>query len=212
MKKFLKNPAITGSAAFWLGNILQASLRITIAANPAYQNDKPYLFAFWHGKQLLPVLQLVHHKTPKVALVSPSRDGALLEYWLKKLHYDIIRGSSRDGNVRSAVAMLQKLKAGYSVGFGVDGPIGPIYQVKPGITYMAQKSNVPIVPLGSAFANKWIFEKAWDRYQIPKPFTHAGYYIGEPFVVEKGMNLEKANIKLEALLHKVEEKAAELIN
>ena len=211
MKKLLKNPLVAGTAAFLVSKALHATLRITTAAHPSYNNKQPYLFAFWHGKQFLPVLQLVQHKTPKVGLVSPSRDGALLEVWLKNLHYDIIRGSSRDGNIRSTVAMIQKLKAGFSVGFGVDGPIGPIYKIKPGILYMAQKCNVPIVPLGSAFSSKWVLEKAWDRYQIPKPCARAGYYIGEPFVVTPDMDQEQARLDLEVLLQQAEATAAELI-
>ena len=211
MKKLLNNPAVTGRLAFWLANIFKITWHIKVVAHSNYCNNKPYLFAFWHGKQLLPVLQLVHHKTPKTALVSPSRDGNLLQFWLKKLGYDIIRGSSRDGNVRSTVRMLSKLRDGYSVGFGVDGPIGPIYQVKPGIIYMAQKCNIPIVPLGSAFSNKWILNKAWDKYQIPKLFSKVGYYIGEPIVFEQGNDLEQASVKLGDLLHEAENKAAELL-
>lgn len=211
MKKLLKNPNLIGSTAFWLANILQTTWQIKIVAHQNYKNNQPYLFAFWHGKQLLPVLQLIHHQTPKVALVSPSRDGNLLESWLKKLGYDIIRGSSREDNIRSTVQMLQKLRAGFSVGFGIDGPIGPIYQVKPGITYMAQKCNIPIVPLASACDQKWIFTKAWDRYQIPKPFARVGYYIGEPMVIDPSADLEQASVDLGYALHRAEYKAAELL-
>ena len=212
MSRLFKNPTLTGTIAFWVANMLQYTLQLKVKAHPEYQNDRPYLFAFWHGKQLLPVLQLVYHNTPKAALVSPSRDGNLLAVWLKKLNYDVIRGSSRDGNVRSTVGLLRKLKTGFSVGFGVDGPIGPIYQVKPGIIYMAQKCNIPIVPLGSAFASKWILHRAWDRYQIPKPFTKAGYYIGKPFVVDKSMDLDKACVEVGNLLQEAEHRAAELLH
>jgi lysophospholipid acyltransferase (LPLAT)-like uncharacterized protein len=211
LRKLLKNPAVTGRVAFWLANILRLTWKVQIQAHPNYRQDQPYLFAFWHGKQLLPVLQLVQHKTPNVALVSPSRDGNLLEFWLRKLKYVVVRGSSRDSNVRSTIQLLQKLREGCSVGFGVDGPIGPMYQVKPGITYMAQKCNIPIVPLGSAFDRKWVFNKAWDHYQIPKPFARVGYYIGEPIIIDANTNLEKANIELGYLLHQAEYKAAELL-
>lgn len=211
MKKIFKNPKILGNCAFYYCKILQATLRLQVTAHPNYNNKQPYLFAFWHGKQLLPIQQLVKHLTPNVALVSPSRDGEILATWLTKLGYDVIRGSSRDGNVRGTVAMLQKLKQGCSVGFGVDGPIGPIYQVKPGITYMAQKSKVAIIPLGSAFAKKWTLHKAWDKYEIPQPFSKASYYIGEPFLVTDDMDLTEANTTLEQLLQNAEAKAQELL-
>jgi lysophospholipid acyltransferase (LPLAT)-like uncharacterized protein len=211
LRKLFKNPKVVGTAAFWGTKLLKYTLQIKVQAHPDYKNDQPYLFAFWHGKQLLPVLQLVRHNTPNTALVSPSRDGELLAVWLQKLGYDIVRGSSRDNNVRSTVQLLQRLQAGHSVGFGVDGPIGPMYQVKPGIIYMAQKCNIPIVPLGSAFSRKWLFNKAWDHYQVPKPFARAGYYIGEPIIINKNTDLERANIELGYLLHRAECKAAELL-
>ena len=211
MKKLLNNPQLIGNIACYCAKLLQVTIRLQVSAHPSYADNKPYLFAFWHGKQLLPVLRLVHHHTPKAALASPSRDGEILATWLAKLGYAVIRGSSRDSNVRSLAAMLKKLRQGFSVGFGVDGPIGPIYKVKPGITYMAQKCQVPIVPLGSAFARKWVLQKAWDKYQIPQPFTKASYYIGEPFVVTDDMDLDQANATLEQLLHHAEQKAQQLL-
>ena len=57
-------------------------------------------------------------------------------------------------------------------------------------------------------SKKLISTKAWDRYQIPKPFARVGYYIGEPFVIDKDMDLSKANIELGYLLHRAEYKAA----
>ncbi|MFX5622524.1 DUF374 domain-containing protein, partial [Acinetobacter baumannii] len=88
--------------------------------------------------------------------ISPSKDGDLLTVWLKKLGYEVIRGSSRHQNISALAGMIRKLKKGYSLGFGIDGPIGPIYKVKPGMTHMAQKLGIPIVPVGSAFSQKWV--------------------------------------------------------
>ena len=103
--------------------------------------------------------------------------------------------------------MIKKLKQGYSLGFGVDGPIGPIYQVKPGITYMAKKCNVPIIPVASAFKNKFILEKAWDKYEVPKLFTKACCVIGEPITIEG--DLDKANLELNDTLNKLQLQAEE---
>jgi lysophospholipid acyltransferase (LPLAT)-like uncharacterized protein len=143
--------------------------------------------------------------------VSPSRDGDILTVWLERLGYEIIRGSSRSRNIEALVGMMRKLKEGYSLGFGIDGPIGPIYRVKPGMTHLAQKFNIPIIPVGSAFSRCWVVKKAWDQYEIPKPFSKAALYLGEPFSVSRGADLTESNLALEKLIHAAEEKALALL-
>jgi lysophospholipid acyltransferase (LPLAT)-like uncharacterized protein len=196
---------ILGYFAYCVTLLLSKTLRVVISKHPEYNPKTQYLFAFWHGKQLLPVFQLQKHQTERAVLVSPSRDGDMLTVWLKNLGYEVIRGSSRKQN------MIRKLKAGYSLGFGIDGPIGPIYKVKPGMTHMAQKFRIPIIPVGSAFSRRWVAEKAWDRYEIPKPFSKAVFYLGKPFYIEKEADLATSNDMLEGLITEAEKVAKKLL-
>lgn len=205
------NMKYLGFIVHHLTSILQKTLRIKIHAHKHYQPTQPYLFAFWHGKQLLPVLELVHHQTKRAALVSSSRDGEMLATWLEKLNYEVVRGSSRKNNVSALTGMMRKLKAGYSMGFGIDGPIGPIYKVKPGMTHMAQRCGIAIIPVGSAFSRKWIMQKAWDKFEIPKPFARAVFYVGEPLFIQADGNLEAFNLLLETRIHEAEQKAESLL-
>jgi lysophospholipid acyltransferase (LPLAT)-like uncharacterized protein len=200
-----------GYFAYLLTLFLAKTLRKVVFQHPKYNSRAQYLFAFWHGKQLLPILELQHHGTKRAVLVSASRDGDLLASWLKNLGYDIVRGSSRRQNVSALVGMMRKLREKYSLGFGVDGPIGPIYQVKPGMTYMAQRLKVPIIPVGSAFSQKWTIEKAWDKYEIPKPFAAVALYLGEPLVIEAATDLAACNHKLGKAIDKAEAMAKELL-
>ncbi len=199
MKRFF-----LGYTAYALSSLLHKSLQLKTEYDPEYDPTKPYLFAFWHGKQLLPVLRLVQHQTKRIALVSPSKDGDLLAFWLKRLNYVIIRGSSRDQNTRALHLMRTQLRQGCSLGFGVDGPIGPIYSVKPGMTYLAQKLQIPIIPIGTAFVRPWVLEKAWDRYEIPKPFSKAAFYLGKPLLITKGADLMQSNHLLEVAINTAE--------
>lgn len=199
-----------GILGHYLAQALKSTLRIKTYHHPDYDPTKQYLFCFWHGKQLLPVLQCVQHQTKRGALVSASRDGSLLEAWLFKLGYDVIRGSSRHQGVSSLKGMVRALKQGYSIGFGVDGPTGPIYQIKPGIIYMAQKLGIEIIPVGSAFSKKWV-TKAWDKYEIPKPFARAGYYLGKPIQIAQDACPESSRLELESLMADVEKSASELL-
>ena len=48
---------------------------------------------------------------------------------------------------------------------------------------MSKKFNIPLVFLGSYFSRKWILHKAWDKFEIPKPFSKAVLYVSAPLVV-----------------------------
>lgn len=202
---------ILGHVAYYMTLLLGMTLRVVISKHPEYNPKTQYLFAFWHGKQLLPVFELQNHGTQRAVLVSPSRDGDLLSIWLKNLGYEVIRGSSRKQNISALAGMIRKLKEGYSLGFGIDGPIGPIHKVKPGMTHMAQKFGIAIIPVGSAFSRKWVFEKAWDKYEVAKPFAKAVFYLGKPFYIEKEADLAVSNDMLERLINDAEKTAKTLL-
>lgn len=182
--------------------VLSKTLRIQVVMHPKYQKDHSYLFAFWHGKQFLPSITMRKtHKTAGAVLVSSSRDGEILSTWLSKLGYDIIRGSSRRDTIAATAAIVRRLKNNQSVALAIDGPIGPIYKVKPGLTRMAQKFGMEILPMGSAFSHKWVFSRAWDKLEIPKPFSKAVIYIDEPYTVADDCDLDLVNTQLEEKLH-----------
>lgn len=199
-----------GHLVYYLMSILYKTLRIKIVTPIGYEHQKPYLFCSWHGKQFLPVFEIINHlHTKSIVMASPSRDGEILATCLKNLGYEVLRGSSRKNNVSALVHMMRKLKQGYSLGFAIDGPIGPIYKVKPGMTHMAQKVGIEIIPLGTAFQSKWVAEKAWDKFEIPKPFSKAVHYLGEPIFVDKDADLDHYNSLLEQRIHEANAKAYE---
>lgn len=197
-----------GLLAYYVTRLLHGTLRVEIHHHPEYNPEKQYLGAFWHGKQFLPVFDMARHQTKRAVLVSSSKDGEILATWLGKIGYTVIRGSSRHNNVRALSQMIRALKEGYTIGYGIDGPIGPIYQVKPGMTHMAKKLGIAIIPIGSAFSRQWIITKAWDKYEIPKPFAKAILYIGKPMIIDKDSDLECCNALLEKNIHDAEAQAA----
>ncbi len=196
-----------GFLAYYLNTLLFKTLKVQYVIDPLYDKKKQYLCAFWHGKQWLPVMTLNTHHGKSAVLVSPSRDGDILCTFLEKQGYTVVRGSSRRKNVASLAEMIRKLQEGYSLGLGVDGPVGPIYKAKSGLVQMAKKFDVDILPVGSAFSRKWIFKKAWDRYQMPKPFSKAVICIGKPFRLDKNVSIDDSNLMLEESIHAAEKKA-----
>lgn len=74
---------------------------------------------------------------------------------------------------------MKKVMEGNKFTIAVDGPRGPIYKVKDGITALSQKAKRPIVPVRAHPARKIVFEKSWNKATLPMPFTRIDLVIGK---------------------------------
>jgi lysophospholipid acyltransferase (LPLAT)-like uncharacterized protein len=154
------------------------------------------IYAFWHGRQFL----LFHHHrdTGIVIPASESRDGEIQAGILKRFGFDVVRGSSKRKGDRALLGLVDGLRKGKSIALAVDGPRGPIYEVKQGVTYLAGKLNKVIVPVSTGARRFWILEKIWDKYLLPVPFTEAVIVYGESITVN-GINEEELETKRQVL-------------
>lgn len=142
---------------------------------------KNYIYAFWHGRQFL---LLYNHKKAGIILPSSeSRDGEIQARILKRFGYGVVRGSSKRKGDRALLGLVDGMRKGKTIALAVDGPRGPIYEVKQGITYLAGKLNKPIVPVSTGAKRFWILEKIWDKYLLPVPFTRGVVIYGDPIIV-----------------------------
>ena len=140
------------------------------------------IYAFWHGRQFL--LFYNHRNTGIVIPASESRDGEIQAGLLRHFGFDVVRGSSKRKGDRALLGLVDGLRKGKNIALAVDGPRGPIYEVKQGITYLAGKLNKPIVPVATSAKRFWILEKIWDKYMLPVPFTRGVIVYGEPIIVQ----------------------------
>jgi hypothetical protein len=143
---------------------------------------KNLIYAFWHGRQFL--LFYNHRNTGIVIPASESRDGEIQAGLLRHFGFDVVRGSSKRKGDRALLGLVDGLRKGKNIALAVDGPRGPIYEVKQGITYLAGKLNKPIVPVATSAKRFWILKKIWDKYMLPVPFTRGVVVYGEPIVVQ----------------------------
>ena len=88
-----------------------------------------------------------------------------------------------------------------------DGPKGPAREVKAGILYLAQKTGLPIIPIANALSRKLEFSRAWDRFQVPLPFSKAVVVHGRLVFVGPGDDLAAKAAELKAALDEVYELA-----
>ena len=157
---------------------------------------KNIIYAFWHGRQFL--LFHSHRNTGIVIPASESRDGEIQARILKSFGFDVVRGSSKRKGDRALLGLVDALRKGKSLALAVDGPRGPIYEAKQGVTYLAGKLNKPIVPVMTGAKRFWLLEKTWDKYLLPKLFTRGVIIYGEAIVVN-GIGEEELELKRKEL-------------
>ncbi len=166
-------------------SIWGATIRVTFVDRQIPERlqaeDKNFIYAFWHGRQFL--LLYTHRHTGTVLPSSESRDGEIQAMILKRFGYGVVRGSSKRKGAQALLGLVENLRSGKTIALAVDGPRGPLYEVKPGITYLAGKLNKLIVPVVTSANRFWILEKIWDKYLLPAPFTRALVLYGEPIAV-----------------------------
>ena len=85
----------------------------------------------------------------------------------------------------------------------MDGPRGPLHRVKPGAILAAQQSGAALVPITARASRAWVFERAWDRYQLPKPFARVEIVRAAAIPVA-GLAVEAAARELELALGRLD--------
>lgn len=146
------------------------------------ESGRNVIYAFWHGRQFL--LFHTHRKRGIIIPASESRDGDIQAGILRLFGFNVVRGSSKRKGDRALLGMVDGLRKGKDVALAVDGPRGPLHEVKQGITYLAGKLGKPIIPVATSAKRSWILEKIWDKYMLPRPFTKALIMYGEPIHVQ----------------------------
>lgn len=168
---------------------------------------KNFIYAFWHGRQFL--LFHTHRNSGVVIPASESRDGEIQARILKRFGFEVVRGSSKRKGERALLGLVDALRHGKTIALAVDGPRGPLHEVKQGVTYLAGKLNKPIVPVIMGAKRFWLFTKIWDRYMLPRPFTECVIVYGEPLIVNgtAETELETKRQELADALNRIMEQA-----
>jgi lysophospholipid acyltransferase (LPLAT)-like uncharacterized protein len=175
-----------------------------------------FILAIWHQNLLAGILAQTGKK--HIVIISKSKDGDPVAYACARLGHEIVRGSSRKGEVNKGgheakEGMIEQLRLGFPGAITVDGPKGPAFKVKPGIINMARSAHTMIVPYTLSFSAYWQF-KSWDSFRLPKPFSKILISYGAPLnVLDVGEDFNDQLLKLEtALLEQTKKVDGEMIN
>lgn len=167
-------------------------------------DEKPLIFACWHGELLmLPYLYSRYRKTPHAkVLISNHFDGLLISKTIEYFGLETIAGSTNRNAAKVLIQGIKALKEGYDIGITPDGPKGPRHEVADGIIVMAQKTKTKIVLIRMLPTKYWQF-KSWDKFTVPKPFGTLKYYATTPIDIT-GLELEEARTLIQERLHNYE--------
>lgn len=159
----------------------------------AAPGSKRYIGALWHNRLLL-IAHVLWKYTPVrrggAALISASRDGALIADVVSRYGFQPIRGSSSRHGTAALLGLADVIASGRDPLITPDGPRGPVYHLGGGIIFLAQKTNVPIQPINFEYSSCWRL-KSWDRFIIPKPFSKVRVIFGEAHYVRSTSSEEE---------------------
>ena len=157
-------------------------MRVRVSVDPRTDlNDpRPIVFAFWHGQQMLLLAARSTRRRPRGVMVSWSRDGALQSGVMRALGFRVVRGSSSRGGAGGLRGLLRVLRHGGDSVFAVDGPRGPAFQAKRGAALAAVRADALLVPIAASRSSGWRLSRAWDRFEIPRPFSRVVVVVGAP--------------------------------
>jgi lysophospholipid acyltransferase (LPLAT)-like uncharacterized protein len=154
------------------------------------QNTPPAIYCVWHNRLALclPIYYRFARRfsgTPGMAaMVSASKDGALLAAILRCFRVAPVRGSSSRRGPQALLELTSWRDQGYDLAITPDGPRGPCYEVQEGIMALAQVTGLPILPVSYYLAWK-IRAGSWDRFQIPLPFSRCEVFLQPPIRVPR---------------------------
>jgi lysophospholipid acyltransferase (LPLAT)-like uncharacterized protein len=181
---------------FLLGKTLRIKWIGEENLDPIRKNQGQVIYAFWHGRML--IFSYSHRRQKIHVLISQHRDGELIARIIERLGFVSVRGSTTRGGTKAIFEMAEKGASGYDIAITPDGPRGPRFAVQLGTIYVAQRSQMPIIPITNSAKSRWTLS-SWDGFLIPKPFSKAVIIIEEPIYVP-----------LESTPQELEEKREEL--
>ncbi len=178
------------------------------------EQEEPVIVTSWHGMTMM-IAGFLRKKLDitKFSVIMPEDyRGAALEVFAQKMGADPVplnlSGDSTLGMGRKLVNLMKKIKAGGNFLIHPDGPAGPAYKVKPGLSFIAQKTGAQILPMGCYCRNAYHVPR-WDRYTLPLPYSKIHIQVGSLISIPKDVSdLDQTNRDIEDILNRLTVQAA----
>lgn len=169
------------AVSIWLVyRLLVLTWRIRIIEDPsvteARREGRPCIFAHWHGDELAVAHLAGRYRI--ATMTSTSTDGQIMDGVIRRLGGVTARGSSSRGGKAALKGLVRLCREGRNASVAVDGPRGPLHEVKPGVFQIARLTDGVVVPVGQAASKRHVFENSWNKAKLPWPFARVVIYFG----------------------------------
>jgi lysophospholipid acyltransferase (LPLAT)-like uncharacterized protein len=183
MKNLLRHPLINRIFAAIMalyGKLVFATCRVqVITPVPAQVAKGPVIFALWHQHICGVPLLTRKNPAPLLGLMSASRDGTFTKQLATWFNIGAVVGSSSKGAVSGTRALVQATRKGHSIFLTPDGPRGPAFIAKQGVTEIARLTSLPVIPCAYWATSGHTFA-SWDSFRLPYPFSTITLAYGAP--------------------------------
>ncbi|MCB1146254.1 MAG: DUF374 domain-containing protein [Leptospiraceae bacterium] len=167
------------------------------------RKKQTYIYAVLHSQQMAAIFG---RERRTGAMVSKSADGEILVPSLLIRGIKPYRGSSNKGGIKAFEQMVLHSSKGLPTYLAVDGPKGPRGFVKRGVADLAKASGSSVLVLMAIPSKRWILHKAWDRFQIPKPFSTIDITFAEPLEFKSDESVQQFRERINLVLFEQEKK------
>ena len=217
----MNNPLINtfkGHFLYYFSEMVYRTCNIRVSGEhnlvSALESGKPLIGTSWHGMTMM-VLNAMRKYLDLASVVTIIPDdyrGDILEIFANRVGIFPSRlnldGDPSIAMSKKLVRVIREIVPGKYFMIHPDGPAGPAYKIKPGLTSIAQKTGAMIIPMGGYCRNAYHWHR-WDRYTWPLPFSRIQLFVGKPAIVEREVeDLSLINDFLERELNMVAFQAA----
>ncbi len=151
------------------------------------KNNKNFLLAHFHGDEFAMLYLVPRYKLS--TMISTSKDGEIMNVVYRLLGGKASRGSSTRGGVSALKGLIELSKKGLNCNISVDGPKGPLHEIKPGVFELSRLLKAEIFCSGVYCESAWHFKKSWNQAFFPKPFARLVIVWSEPLAaIEKRLD------------------------
>jgi lysophospholipid acyltransferase (LPLAT)-like uncharacterized protein len=180
VKDFLASARIfvLSRLAWFFYKSLWLTWKIRVVEHPDLLNDlskqKSVIFAHWHGHELVLMPMIQRYKL--ATMISTSKDGQIMNYAVSKMSGVYSSGSSTRQGAQALLGLVRLMKSGKSACVAVDGPKGPLHEVKPGVFELSKLTGAKIFASGVHVDRFFVSRKSWNKAVLPKPFANVTIY------------------------------------
>jgi lysophospholipid acyltransferase (LPLAT)-like uncharacterized protein len=181
----------------------------------ARETGRPLLWAFWHGQTMAFLHYADRFEDPSdfaVILVGDKRFDILNvlgdRLGAAATHAVDMRGNPMAGG-RAVLRVISALKEGRQTILAPDGPDGPPFTAKAGVSFLARKAAAAVLPVG-IWTRQAVQLRRWDRYLVALPFARMVAVFGQPILADRRSDDQTLREQISEAMTKVRYRAQQL--